>query len=383
MKFLNLSKKRPDKIILVISDVHIGAGPYIESRFNYLEDFHYDDVFSEFLIHYISPEYQGIAVELVINGDFLDFLAVPFVRYFDDEFWSEAASLEKMEIIYEAHPKVFEAIRKFLENAQSKLIYIIGNHDAEFIFPSMQEKFIHFFPEEVREKIHFIQEDEGEYSPLKGILIKHGHEYEFANDFKKSQSIITDELGKKYFLPPWGSYLVTRVVNKLKEERSYINQVRPMKIYLINGLIYDTLFAIRFMMSLVYYFVMVRFITIFKVRASFKDLFAIVRKELTVFQNYDTLAQKFFRANPDIKVLITGHTHNPIFRTFSNGPIFINTGTWMRMNHLDFESRRTGENFIFAKIAVYQEKVGEKSQENFDVGLFVWKGPRDLPYELF
>ena len=31
------------------------------------------------------------------------------------------------------------------------------------------------------------------------------------------------EDGSKYFIPPWGSYYVTRVINKFKEERDHIN----------------------------------------------------------------------------------------------------------------------------------------------------------------
>jgi len=41
---------------------------------------------------YSTGTYDKRPVELIINGDFLDFLAVPYVNYFDDEFWSEKAT---------------------------------------------------------------------------------------------------------------------------------------------------------------------------------------------------------------------------------------------------------------------------------------------------
>ena len=57
-------------------------------------------------------------------------LAVPFVDYFDDEFWSDQASLEKLKMIISAHQEVFLALKKFTQE-KGKLTYVIGNHDAE------------------------------------------------------------------------------------------------------------------------------------------------------------------------------------------------------------------------------------------------------------
>ena len=61
-----------------------------------------------------SGEYHNKEVELVINGDFLDLLAVPFVPHFDDDYWSETAALRKMELILEAHPEVMQGLVDFL-----------------------------------------------------------------------------------------------------------------------------------------------------------------------------------------------------------------------------------------------------------------------------
>ena len=70
--------------------------------------------------------------------------------------------------------------------------------------------------------------------------------------------------GKEYLIPPWGSYFVKRVVNRFKSERDHVNSVRPIKNFLINGLIYDTYFTTRFILATIYYYVMVRFIYYFK-----------------------------------------------------------------------------------------------------------------------
>ena len=98
MRFLRRGKKAK-KIILVISDLHLGAGHNLGGRKNSLEDFHSDEELVEFLKYHSTGEYAGVEVELIINGDFLDLLAVPHVPYFDDEYWSESAALEKLELI--------------------------------------------------------------------------------------------------------------------------------------------------------------------------------------------------------------------------------------------------------------------------------------------
>ena len=103
MKFLR--KGNFERTVLVISDIHLGAGTYVNGEFNTLEDFHYDTELVEFLDYYSSGDYLKQEVELVINGDLFDLLAVPFVRYFDDEFWSEEAAMEKLKLILEAIPK--------------------------------------------------------------------------------------------------------------------------------------------------------------------------------------------------------------------------------------------------------------------------------------
>src|SRR6185312_6549304 len=67
----------PKKIKLVISDFHLSRGKWLENgRRNPLEDFHQDERFKEFLEYYSTGKYKDYDVELIINGDFFDPLAV-------------------------------------------------------------------------------------------------------------------------------------------------------------------------------------------------------------------------------------------------------------------------------------------------------------------
>jgi UDP-2,3-diacylglucosamine pyrophosphatase LpxH len=253
MKFHQLSSIK--KVILVISDLHLSAGKIIKGKRNLLEDFHYDNELVDFLNYYSSDFYLDLEVELVINGDFLDFLAVPYVEFFDDEFWSETAALAKLRMIMNAHLGVLDALKRFITNPNKRVVYIIGNHDAEFVFDSLKEEFLNYFGEFKKNIV--LSNSISTHVPIKGVCIQHGHQYERAHEFDQENSVVETLNGERYFIPPWGSYYVTNVINKYKQERSFINSVRPIKHFIIHGILFDTFFTLRFILSKFYYFFMV------------------------------------------------------------------------------------------------------------------------------
>ena len=368
MRFL--PNRNLKKTIIVISDIHLGAGPLWKNQRNCLEDFHHDKEFVEFLNYFSSGKYASSEVDLVINGDFLDFLAVPFVEYHDDEYWSENAALEKCKIIVEAHKEIFEAMENFINQKNKKVIYQVGNHDAELIFPKCQNYFLGLFSEKNRQKIEFTYE--GNFEPHPGVLIKHGHEFEYAHQFDPETAIYTNDQGEKYFKPPWGSYYVTRIVNKFKSERNYINQIRPIKNFIIHGLLFDTLLTIRFMLANLFYFTMVRFLTVYRKRASLQKIWGQLKSELSLFVDIEELTQEYFQKHPDVNTLIVGHTHEPCLRDMGNGKLFINTGTWTKMHYLDF-SGNSGFKLTFAHIEVDQ-------QDKVNIELNEWRGSQEEPF---
>ena len=380
MRFLRKNKKL-EKLILVISDLHLGAGAVVEGRRNALEDFHSDKELVDFFTYYSTGEYASVEVEIIINGDFLDLLAVPFVKCFDDEYWSEKASLEKLEMILKAHPEVIESIHNFLKQKNKKLVYIIGNHDGELIFDSLQQRFLAEFDESVRSNIT-LSKDIHTYSPVTGVYLQHGHEYELAHAFDPDESILESSKGDKYFIPSWGSYYVTHVVNKYKQERHHANAVRPIRNFLIHGLIFDTFFTLRFMIANAYYFAMVRFLHYFRLKLGWKKIFEESINQLALFQDFEDITQDFFKEHQEAKVLIVGHTHEPIFREFKDGTKFINTGTWTRMVNLDLGRQSQETLLTYAKIQI--------NKKNFDISEFdsavevelnKWVPKTDLPFE--
>ncbi|MBC77030.1 MAG: hypothetical protein CME64_13535 [Halobacteriovoraceae bacterium] len=381
MKFLR-RKRKAKRVILSISDLHLGAGEEIKGRKNSLEDFHSDEELVQFFEYYSSGEYQNKEVEIVINGDFLDLLAVPYVAYFDDEYWSERACLEKLELIIKGHPEVWESMNEFLSCKNKKIVYIIGNHDAELVFDSLKERFLQEFDEENRKKITISNEIDT-YNPAPGVYFRHGHQYETAHAFDPEDSIITSKEGEKYFIPSWGSYYVTHIINRYKQERFHINIVRPFKSMLIHGLIYDTFFTLRFMIANFYYFMMVRFLHYYRLRLGWRRVLEDCLKELTLFQDYETITRSFFQENEEAKVLIVGHTHAPVYREFIDKTVFINTGTWQKMVSLSLEPETTSQ-LTYAKVEIFNEVEDIKDfEENVSVSLKSWAPQRVLPYHEF
>ena len=224
---------------------------------------------------------------------------------------------------------------------------------------------------------------EGTYIPEEGVVVKHGHEYEAANQFDNEEAIVESSEGKKYFIAPWGSYYVTQVINKFKEERAYINQIRPIRTFIIYGLTFDTLFMLRFLFANIYYFIMVRFLDVYQNNRSFRDVKNNIIRELKLFQSSENFVESFFKKNK-AKVLIFGHTHHAIFRTYKDGSMLINTGTWTKLINLDFFTDRKGINLTYCQIDISDKKTQRKdSYSHLNVSLNSWEGARNLPYTIF
>ncbi len=374
--------EKPKKLVLVISDTHLGAGQYIFGQKNILEDFYHDDELIAFFEYYSKGKFKDQEIDLVINGDFIDFATVPYVQYFDDDFWSETATIEKLKLIYKGHPRVFDAMDEFLNAPNKKITYIIGNHDAELILPKVREKFLHFFSESNRSKINIFWE-ETTYEAAKGVYIQHGHQYEKAHLFDPAQSIVEGKDGEKYFLPPWGTYYCHFVLNKFKAERHYINQVTPIRNFLINGLIFDTFFTLRFMFANVYYFAMFRFWSLYLSKFNLRKIWKDISEELVLFENYEVLTRKFFEENNQGRILVNGHTHFPGYRFYNDGTAYINSGTWTKTISLNYATK-TGYPLTYVIIEVNElEYELSDFQRYVSFDLLEWKGHSKNPYRSF
>ncbi len=114
--------------LIVISDLHLGGfPPYMMSN-------------PERLAAFIDglPEKRAVdeELELVIAGDFIDFLAIPeFKRWTPDP---REASAKLGHTLRGPVASVFDALRRHVAGGR-RLTVLIGNHDIELALPAVQD----------------------------------------------------------------------------------------------------------------------------------------------------------------------------------------------------------------------------------------------------
>ena len=234
------------KIKLVVSDLHLGVGKYLAGgEINALEEFYYDDRFSEFLSYYTSGDYADVEVELILNGDILNFLQVDF-RGHHLSVITESISLEKLKNIVAGHPVFFQALRKFAADLKHTVTYVVGNHDQCMMWPATRAYFCESVGAAVRFKniVYFFD----------GVHVEHGHMHEAANRIDPKKFFIKKDVPEPILNLPLGSHFFIDFVLRVKLENPYIDKVRPFRNFIRWGLFFDTKFALKTVVRLLSYF---------------------------------------------------------------------------------------------------------------------------------
>ena len=144
-----------DKNILVISDLHLGEdlrpGGANVSYLRHLATLERE--LEKFLQHYTAHRLDGRPWRLVVNGDMVDFMSVMILpedkaEEGDDEEdrlyglgFGERQSQKKMERVIARHQGVFKRLGEFVA-AGNELVIVVGNHDVEFHYPSVQRTLV-------------------------------------------------------------------------------------------------------------------------------------------------------------------------------------------------------------------------------------------------
>lgn len=239
-----MSAERQRSATFVISDLHIGAGKTDDC------DLELERSLIQFLKFLNS---RNDKVELVINGDFLDFAQAP--PYRDPDLRSKTAegvplcftenqSLKKLESIYEAHHPIFDALRDYLtRNGGNYLVILPGNHDVDFFWPSIRENFIDLIGETlaVSDKLTFHLEPAYYPSGKPTVRIEHGHRYDPCNWFKiddiehwgaDTPPILKDCSGEERLLECVGTRFLNQFLNRLDEDYPFVDNVKPFSKFL-------------------------------------------------------------------------------------------------------------------------------------------------------
>ncbi len=318
---------------IVVSDLHLGTG-IPKGALNAFEDFFHDDRFAELLTYYDRLAGDESQVELVLNGDIFDLLQVKVNDMWPAEV-TEEIGVEKLRQCLEGHPKFVLALRQFLQRPSRRIVYLPGNHDLELWFEAPQKLFLRYVaPGELADRVRFITSSDTYYLP-EGIQIRHGHQFERIHrvDYKRITRKRRDKT--EVIDMPWGNQWILDVVTAAKEKRNHVDRTLPLKLFIAGSLLFDTVFALGFVIRTAIHFLRHR---VFAVRAwgqRLRNLPRILREEIFSIGGFDEAATRSLLKMRGVHTLIVGHSHIPRFRALKGGKVMINTGTWIRMIHLD------------------------------------------------
>jgi len=345
------------KVEIVISDLHLGPG-WSKIPSGNLEAFHDDEKFRHF-IECLIERYKGMEMELVVDGDAFDTLAVLYhgksiaIPY-------ERVDLYKIREIIIGHPYVFDALKEFV-GKNFKLTFIIGNHDLCLNWPSVQEEIIKRLGEKNSSRILFkdkLQEN--------GIYIAHGNS-EHHNKTPENPIVSQTVLNvwrrggwKKFFKDdifstekvlnmPMGHYLITALENPLKKHNLLIGHMRRHGFIWLDAIVgfgrktsyrRHRFFAVIAMLTC--FWVMLKFWWEMRDRHILKKIVQVLWWTITGAldgQRPEDEAKRLLE-NDDINVVIFGHEHVPryeIIRVGAKNKLYVNCGTWQLIYEVKVE----------------------------------------------
>jgi len=177
---------------------------------------------------------------LVINGDFVDFLAESPSRHFDP--LNAVAKLERI-AGDAAFAQVFQALSDFLAWPGGWLGVVLGNHDVELALPWVRERLLDLLTKgmaERRGRVLFSLQGEGlllkvagSSGPTASVMCVHGNEVDGWNvvehevvrrmgrDAQRGQTINED------WIPNAGSRMVVEVMNDVKKDFPFVDLLKP------------------------------------------------------------------------------------------------------------------------------------------------------------
>ncbi len=248
------------KLKFVLSDLHLGARP---EEGIYLEEFAIDKKLARFLQQIRQEsDHDQREIELIINGDFFDFLHVPAVESYNpttsypSELYldsSEPASIKRLDLIVASHPVIFDALSDFMrvEAPQRRITIIKGNHDVNLYWSGVKARLREVLGASgARSSLLLFAE---EFVSREKIYVEHGHQraekMNNYHDFLDPRQ--PTDLSQLYY--PAGPRFVIDIFNSLGREYWFFNYIKPVTALVWYALAHDFDFAARVLARFIRY----------------------------------------------------------------------------------------------------------------------------------
>lgn len=224
-----------ERTVFIISDLHVG-GAYAADPSTGDRGFRLCTNVPKLAELVLAVDARGRAgedVELLINGDFIDFLAEE-----NNEGAFSAFRLDPDETVrvfdrIVAQDKVlFDALRRLLAGG-GMLTLLLGNHDVELCFPAVRRRLEEILGVSGQSRFRFLYD--GEALVIGDALIEHGNRYDAWNQVDHDQLRRLRSIQSRrqavpadfeYVAPP-GSRLVATVMNPVKREYPFVDLLKP------------------------------------------------------------------------------------------------------------------------------------------------------------
>lgn len=191
-----------------------------------LDDFPHSDWAAELLLTWTRPPYLDTPIDLVLNGDTFDFSKTP-LHGEHPHLVDEGIALAKLRIIAEAHKPFFEALDLFLKRggAPRHVHFIVGNHDFELLFPSVQRA--------VRQLCggHEAVRFPGLSLRLGPVLLEHGGQHDAMFRMDPEQPFLEHE-GRQILNLPWGTVCIAQAVMAHQPDFFHLDRIKPKPVLL-------------------------------------------------------------------------------------------------------------------------------------------------------
>lgn len=209
---------------IIISDLHVG----LKDEFDIFASPDKPKLFESFIQHLrgLQPP-----VELIINGDFVDFLQL---QPWND--LSRGAALKKIESIVKESSYFFDELGKLLQDPQHQLVILPGNHDVELAYPQvgqvLRNAILKTAPDAANRIRMFDTPDarRTSYIPkINGVVVRieHGNEGDPWNSLNYNALFTDAETGANNFSYPPGTKLVYETMNEFKDQLKFVDLLKP------------------------------------------------------------------------------------------------------------------------------------------------------------
>lgn len=346
-------------LLLVVSDFHLGKGPYISNgQLNILEDFHEDERFAEFLDFHSSGSNYLADVHLVLNGDILNLIQVDVDGIFS-HLLDEETTVRQVEKIFKGHSVFFDALKNFALRPNKQISYIVGNHDSGMLYAGAQKRFI----ELLGARVDFHMEKN-----FYGVYIEHGHRFEAVNYVEPDRYFIKGPRDETILNLPWGSLFCISLLPILKKDRPFIDKVRPLGAFVKWSLFHDLFYFFRILYTVLKYILASSISSYTKNNTSFITTLRII-SQITIYPRYTRHAKKILDSNPEYKAVVMGHSHVLEWRRYSGGRYYLNSGTWNTIPSINPAQYENIKKLSYVHIDIHV-----KSGTFRDISVKEWRG---------